>query len=85
MELLFFLLIIWVVRAVFGGGSNNYNYSSNTSSYSNTEPSLATLSIRKSPSSDEGNWYIVKLKGYFPLAYDANYNFVCSLLILLMV
>ncbi len=79
MEFLLFLLVIWAVRAVFSGGSNNYNYSSNTSSYSNTEPSLATLSIRKSPSSDEGNWYIVKLKGYFPLSYDANYNFVCSL------
>lgn len=79
MELLVIFFIVWVVRAIFSGGNNSYNYTPNTSSYANTQPSLATLSIRKLPGTDEGVWYSVKLKGYFPFTYDSNYNFVCSL------
>lgn len=79
MELLVILFIFWVARAIFSGGNNSYNYTPNTSSYSNTQPSLATLSIRKLTGTDEGVWYSVKLKGYFPFTYDSNYKFVCSL------
>ena len=49
------------------------------SGYANSNLDWAKLSIRKAPQSEDGNFYIVKLKGYFPFTYDASYNFVMSM------
>ncbi len=76
MEILIVIGLIWFVSSLFSGGSRDYSYAN---SYSNDAPQLATLSIRKVPGNDNGNWYSVKLKGYFPFNYDSSYNFVASL------